>query len=156
MLRVGDVAPGFELVSHTGERINLEKLRGRYVVLFFYPKDGSPGCTRENCLLRDNFEKFEKLGAVTLGISRDSVESHKRFAEKHGFTHHLLSDPSGEVVKAYGAAGLFGITKRITYVIDPEGCVAKIIQSINPSTHVSEALKTLETLSSSEASRTES
>ncbi|MEM0348657.1 MAG: peroxiredoxin [Candidatus Caldarchaeum sp.] len=156
MVKVGDAAPGFELVSHTGERVSLEKLRGRYVVLFFYPKDGSPGCTRENCLLRDNFEKFEKLGAVTLGISRDSVESHKRFAEKHGFTHHLLSDTSGEVVKAYGAAGLFGVTRRMTLIIDPEGRVVKIIQSINPSTHVSEALKTLETLRSSEASRTAS
>lgn len=149
MVREGELAPDFELVSHTGELVKLSALRGRNVVLFFYPKDGSPGCTRENCLLRDNLPRFEELNAVALGISRDSVESHRKFAEKHRLTHMLLTDSKGEVVKAYDAQGLFGITKRVTYVIDRRGVVAKIINSLNPSTHVDEALKALESLEKS-------
>ncbi|MCS7136716.1 MAG: peroxiredoxin, partial [Aigarchaeota archaeon] len=101
MVSEGVAAPDFELMSQSGEKVRLSSFRGRNVVLFFYPKDGSPGCTRENCLIRDSLSEFEKYGAVALGISRDSVESHRRFAEKHRLTHLLLSDPSGEVVKAY-------------------------------------------------------
>ncbi|MCS6784471.1 MAG: peroxiredoxin [Candidatus Caldarchaeum sp.] len=143
MVSEGVAAPDFELVSQDGNKVRLSSFRGKNVVLFFYPKDGSPGCTRENCLLRDSIQDFEKFDAVAIGISRDSVESHRRFAEKHRLTHLLLSDPSGEVVKAYNAAGLFGLTKRITYVIDREGRIRKIISSLNPSTHVAEALKAL-------------
>lgn len=143
MVAEGSEAPDFELPAQTGEKIRLSSFRGKNVVLFFYPKDGSPGCTRENCLLRDNIQDFEKFDAVTIGISRDSVESHRRFAEKHQLTHLLLSDTRGEVVKTYNAAGFFGMTKRITYVIDRQGKIRKIIQSINPSIHVTEALKAL-------------
>lgn len=151
MVVEGGEAPDFELPAHTGEKIRLSSFRGKNVVLFFYPKDGSPGCTRENCLFRDSIHDFERYNAVVIGISRDSVDSHRKFAKKHRLTHLLLSDSRGEVVKAYNAAGLLGITKRITYVIDREGKIRKIIQSINPSVHVTEALKALASIETASA-----
>jgi peroxiredoxin Q/BCP len=84
MVGVGEKAADFELPAHTGEMVRLSSLRGRRVVLFFYPKDGSPGCTRENCMVNDMFSEFERLDAVVIGISRDGVESHRRFAARHG------------------------------------------------------------------------
>ncbi|MEM4417947.1 MAG: peroxiredoxin, partial [Nitrososphaerota archaeon] len=110
------------------------------VVIFFYPKDGSPGCTMENCLIRDRLREFEELDSVVMGISRDSVESHRKFASKHGLAHYLLSDVVGDVIRRYGALGLFGITKRVTYIIDRQGRVRKIIRSLDPRRHVDEAL----------------
>ena len=143
-VRVGDEAPDFSLQAHDGSIVRLSNLRGRRVVLFFYPKDGSPGCTRENCMIRDRLEEFAALNAVVLGISKDSVERHRRFASKHGFAHLLLSDPDGRVCKAYGALALLGLlVKRRTVVIDENGVVRLVFDSPMPGKHVEEALKTL-------------
>ncbi|MEM1943515.1 MAG: peroxiredoxin [Candidatus Caldarchaeum sp.] len=143
MVREGEKAPDFSLPSTRGDVVQLEKLRGRRVVLLFYPKDGSPGCTRENCLLRDMLPEFEKHGAVVLGISRDSLDSHKKFSEKHNLTHLLLSDVDGDVSRRYGALGLLGMSKRKTFVVDENGVVLKVVEGLMPDKHVREALKTL-------------
>ncbi|MCS7136796.1 MAG: peroxiredoxin [Candidatus Caldarchaeum sp.] len=151
MVKEGDLAPTFSLPSSGGGVVELEKLGGRRVVLFFYPKDGSPGCTRENCLVRDMLPEFEKHGAVVLGISRDSLTSHQRFSEKHRLTHILLSDVDGKVSRAYDALGLLGMSKRKTFVIDEKGVVVKVVDGMLPDKHVKEALKALESLSARSA-----
>lgn len=148
-VKVGDLAPDFTLPSHDGGVVRLSNLRGHYIVLFFYPKDGSPGCTRENCLVRDRLDEFKELGAVVIGISKDSTDRHRRFAEKYKLTHLLLSDENGEVSRQYGALGFLGLfTKRITFVIDKDGVIRYIHQSINPASHVEAALKALRQITS--------
>ena len=143
-VKEGDLAPDFTLQAHDGSVVKLSSYRGRRVVLFFYPKDGSPGCTRENCMVRDRLDEFKNLDAVVLGISRDDIDKHRAFAAKHGFTHLLLSDEQGEVCKAYGALTFFGmLVKRRTVVIDENGVVRRVIDGITPGKHVEEALKTL-------------
>ncbi len=148
---MGDKGPDFTLESHLGGMVKLSDLKGRPVVLFFYPKDGSPGCTKENCLVRDLTPEFEKVGAVVLGISRDGVEEHRKFSSKHGFAHILLSDPEGKVCREYDALGIFGIVKRITYVLDWDHRIIGVIRSLSPSKHVTEALEILKKLPTREA-----
>ncbi len=143
MVDIGDPAPDFILPSSDGDVVQLSRLRGRRIVLFFYPRDGSPGCTRENCMIRDNLPEFEKLGAVVLGISRDGVERHRKFAEKYKLTHKLLSDGDGSVSKKYDALGLLGTSKRKTFVIDENGVIAHVIEGLLPGKHVREALEAL-------------
>ncbi|MDJ0270028.1 MAG: peroxiredoxin [Aigarchaeota archaeon] len=148
-VKVGDLAPDFTLPSHDGGVVRLSSLRGHHVVLFFYPKDGSPGCTRENCLVRDRLDEFKELDAVVIGISKDSLDKHKRFAERYKLTHLLLSDADGEVSRRYGALGFLGLfTRRITFVIDRNGVIRYIHQSINPASHVEAALKALREITS--------
>ncbi|MEM1945751.1 MAG: peroxiredoxin [Candidatus Caldarchaeum sp.] len=151
MVKAGDIAPDFTLPSSNGGVIQLSSLRGRRVVLFFYPKDGSPGCTRENCLLRDMLPEFEKRGAVVLGISRDSLESHKRFAEKHQLTHLLLSDRDGSVCRKYDALGLFGMVKRKTFVVDEKGVILYVVEGMMPDKHVRESLQVLDKMTAAGA-----
>lgn len=103
MLGVGDVAPDFCLPDQDGVEVCLSSLRGRWVVLYFYPRDNTPGCTREARDFSERLEEFERLGAVVLGVSKDSVESHRRFRERHGLRVTLLSDPEHRVIEAYGA-----------------------------------------------------
>jgi peroxiredoxin Q/BCP len=146
MVGVGEKAADFELPAHTGEIVRLSSLRGRRVVLFFYPKDGSPGCTRENCMVNDMFSEFERLDAVVIGISRDGVESHRRFAARHGLKQLLLSDVDGSVSRAYGALGFLGASKRKTFVIDRDGTIVKVVDGVLPGRHVKEALETLKQL----------
>lgn len=145
MPKEGDVAPDFELPTNSGT-LRLSSLLGRRVVLFFYPKDGTPGCTTENCLIRDTLPNFEKYRALVIGISRDSVESHKRFADKHRLTHILLSDVDGGASRSYGALGPLGMSKRMTFIIDENGIIRKIINDRRPETHVREALSFLENM----------
>lgn len=147
MVGVGEKAVDFELPAHTGETVRLSSFRGKRVVLFFYPKDGSPGCTRENCIVNDVFDEFEKMDAVVIGVSRDSLESHMKFAAKHGLKQVLLSDVDGSVSRAYNALGFLGASKRKTFVIDRDGTVVKVIESVFPGRHVKEALEALKKLS---------
>ena len=129
---VGDTAPDFTLPSQSGEEVSLEDFLGRKkaVVLFFYPKDDTPGCTKEACSFRDGYEQFEKLEAEVIGISSDSVKSHERFVEEHGLPFVLLSDEGGEVRKLYGVPNTLGLFPgRVTYVIDEEGVVRHIFSS---------------------------
>jgi peroxiredoxin Q/BCP len=145
-VKVGSVAPDFTLPSQAGEMVSLKDFLGRKsVVLFFYPKDDSPGCTKEVCAFRDNFEEFSKLDAQVIGISSDSVESHRRFAAKHDLSFPLLSDEGGNIRRLYGVPKTFGLFPgRVTYVIDKEGVVRHVFSSqLSVQRHVQEALAAL-------------
>jgi thioredoxin-dependent peroxiredoxin len=145
----GSVAPDFTLPSQSGETVSLGDFLGKKpVVLFFYPKDNTLGCTKEVCAFRDNFEELGRLDAEVIGISSDSVDSHKRFAEKHKLPFTLLSDERGKVRKRFGVPSTFGLFPgRVTYAIDEEGVVRNVFSSqIEVEKHVEEALKTLESI----------
>jgi thioredoxin-dependent peroxiredoxin len=149
-VEVESVAPDFTLPSQSGEMVSLKDFLGiKPVVLFFYPKDDTPGCTREACAFRDNYEEFGKLDAEVIGISSDSVNSHKGFASKHDLLFTLLSDEGGKVRKTYGVRNSFGLVPgRITYVIDEEGVVRHVFSSqLGVEKHVEEALKALQSVS---------
>ncbi len=151
----GVEAPDFCLLDQDGRRVCLSDFKGRWVVLYFYPKDNTRGCTQEAKDFTDLIEEFEKLGAVILGVSPDSVKSHKRFREKHGLRVRLLSDPEGEVMQKYGAWGkkkiagreYFGVI-RSTFLIDPQGRIRKIWPRVRVKGHAEEVLNTLKSLTS--------
>jgi peroxiredoxin Q/BCP len=148
-LRPGDIAPDFSLKDQKGEVVRLSDFRGKKaVVLYFYPKDDTPGCTTEACTFRDDFKDFAGAGAEVLGVSADSPESHKRFDAKHRLPFRLLSDPEGEVRKAYGVSSTLGLLPgRVTFVIDKAGVVRHVFSSqFRPKKHVEEALEILKQL----------
>ena len=148
---VGSKAPDFTLPSQSGELVSLKDFLGKkFVVLFFYPKDDTPGCTKQACAFRDDYEDFGKLDAEVIGISSDSVESHTSFAEKHSLPFSLLSDEGSEVRRLYGVPSTLGLFPgRVTYVIDREGIVRHIFSSqLSVERHVGEALKALESIGS--------
>jgi peroxiredoxin Q/BCP len=143
---VGSKAPDFTLPSQSGEMVNLKDFLDRKpVVLYFYPKDDTPGCTKEACAFRDDYEEFRKLDCEVVGISSDSVESHRSFAERHGLPFTLLSDEGGKVKKLYGVSNTFGLFPgRVTYVIDQQGVIRHVFSSqLGARRHVEEALKIL-------------
>lgn len=145
-LRVGDPAPDFELPSSTGEMVRLSDYRGKSeVVLFFYPKDNTPGCTVEACGFRDSHEAFREAGAEVIGVSSDSAESHRRFAERFRLPFVLLSDADGALRARYGVPRtLRFFPGRVTYLIDRDGVVRHIFSSqMQPKRHVAEALEVL-------------
>lgn len=145
-VEVGTVAPRFTLPSQSGEMVSLEDFVGRKpVVLYFYPKDDTPGCKREACAFRDDYQQFGGLDAEVVGISSDSVESHRKFAENHDLPFTLLSDEGGKVRQLYGVRNTFGLLPgRVTYVIDREGVVRHVFSSqLAASRHVEEALGAL-------------
>ena len=145
----GSEAPDFTLPSQSGEMVSLGDFLGkRSVVLFFYPKDNTLGCTKEVCAFRDSFEELSNLDAEVIGISSDSVDSHKGFAKKHKLPFTLLSDEGGKVRKLYGVPSTFGLFPgRVTYVIDEDGVVRHVFSSqIEVEKHVEETLKTLESI----------
>jgi len=139
---VGQPAPEFTLADQNGGSVSLSSLKGGWVVVYFYPKDDTPGCTAESCSFRDSFEEFTDAGAKVVGISSDSVESHKAFATKHNLPFTLLADTDGSVRKAFGVGKTLGlIPGRVTYVIDPEGVVRhKFSSQFKPKSHIDEAL----------------
>ncbi len=142
----GEPAPDFELAEASGETVRLSDFRGRSeVVLFFYPKDDTPGCTAEACSFRDSHDAFRDAGAEVIGISNDSADSHRRFAGRHALPFRLLSDPDGAVRARYGVAKTLGlIPGRVTFVIDREGIVRHSFSSqFRPAKHVAEALAVL-------------
>ncbi len=147
-IKVGDTAPDFTLPSQKGSLVSLRDLRGKAVVLYFYPKDDTPGCTTESCAFRDRYEVFKTSGAEVIGVSSDSPESHQKFAAKYQLPFTLLSDKGDQVRKQYGATAAFGLLPgRVTYVIDPQGVVQYIFNSMfNSKGHVEESLKTLKQL----------
>jgi thioredoxin-dependent peroxiredoxin len=143
---VGERAPEFELRDQSGSAVQLSRLLEKGpVVIFFYPKDDTTGCTKEACRFRDDFARFGRTGAQIVGISSDSVESHRRFAAKYSLPYTLLSDPGGRVRKLYGATSLFGLMAgRATFVIDREGVVRHVFSSQSKfGEHVDEALRGL-------------
>lgn len=132
----------FSLPDQNGEVHRLSDYRGQFVVLYFYPKDDTPGCTVEACSFRDNQEVFKKNGIVILGVSKDTVASHKKFAQKHNLRFTIFSDVEKKVIKKYKAWGLFALRK--TYLIDKKGNVIKVYEKVNPLTHAAEILKDIE------------
>jgi peroxiredoxin Q/BCP len=145
----GTPAPAFRLQDQNGEWHDLERYRGRWVTLYFYPKDDTPGCTTEACAFRDNIFAFEDIGATVLGVSLDDVESHAEFAEKYSLPFSLLADMEGEAAENYGVLsdyGNFQVAKRQTFLIDPEGRIARHYTSVNPSGHSEQVLADLKTL----------
>ncbi len=148
---VGDVPPDFTLQTDEDKPLTLSSLRGKAVVLFFYPKDDTPGCTVEACSFRDNLPRFEGLDAVVLGISPDSSRKHRNFKKKYGLTYTLLADVDHAVTEAYGlwVEKLFWGKKymgvaRTTFVIAPDGRVAKIFEAVDPENHASEVAAAVE------------
>jgi thioredoxin-dependent peroxiredoxin len=150
MLSERDRAPDFTLRSDGGDEVTLSSLRGRPVVVYFYPKDDTPGCTTQACGIRDSWDEFEQRGAVVLGISPDSESSHVKFKEKFGLPFTLLADPDHETAEAYGVwveKKNYGKTymgiERSTFVIDADGNVAKVMRNVKPDTHAANVLAAL-------------
>ena len=139
----GATAPPIEVTAHTGEKVSLAALRGKPIVLYFYPKDDTSGCTKEACEIRDAWQKFQDAGAVVFGVSTDDNTSHVAFAEKYKLPFLLLPDQGGAIAKAYGVPLRFGFVKRVTFVIDRQGKVSKVFPDVNPVGHASEILAAL-------------
>jgi len=147
----GDKAPEFELSDQNGQLHSLEDYRDQWVVLYFYPKDETPGCTTEACEFRDNIFAYRDLNAQILGVSLDDVESHKAFAENHGLPFPLLADVDGTTATAYGVktrmAG-WEVAKRQTFIIGPDGTIAKHYEKVKPAEHAQEVLADLTAMAS--------
>lgn len=140
-LTIGSIAPDFSLPDQDKKVRTLKEFRGSYVVLYFYPKDETPGCTKEACGLRDDFSAFTTQGIVILGVSYDSPASHKAFKENHHLSFTLLSDSDKTVAKKYGAYRWFiPFARRITYLINPQGIICAVIPRVDVSTHASQIL----------------
>ncbi len=149
MIGLGETAPDFTKPVHTGERISLSQYRGqKSVVLYFYPKDETPGCTAEACTFRDHFEDFVEAGAVVIGVSADSEDSHRSFAKHHRLPFLLVADQDQAIRKAYGVPKTMGLLPgRVTFVIDRDGVVRHTFNSqLNAKKHVSEALSIVKSL----------
>ncbi|MFW5812005.1 MAG: thioredoxin-dependent thiol peroxidase [Alkalispirochaetaceae bacterium] len=150
MLEVGDKAPDFTLPDQDGKEVRLADYAGKRVILYFYPKDDTPGCTKEACSIRDTFPALSEKDAVVFGISADSVESHRKFKAKHNLPFTLLSDPDKQVIQAYGAWGtkkMYGkeyeVIMRYTYLIAPDGTVEKAFDKVKTASHGEELLGVL-------------
>jgi peroxiredoxin Q/BCP len=149
-LKEGDVAPDFSVASNGGGQVSLAELRGKNVILYFYPKDDTPGCTKEACAFRDNFAVFKKKGAVVLGVSTDPVKAHDKFVDKFKLPFPLLADVDKKIVGAYGVWGeksfmgrKYQGTYRVTFLIGPDGRIKKIWPQVKPDEHVAEVLAAL-------------
>lgn len=147
MLNIGEKAPDFTLPSDQNQMVSLNELRGKKVILFFYPKDNTPGCTREACDFRDSLARFNTADAVVLGVSRDSITKHQKFKEKYTLTFPLLADENGDTCQAYGVIdkkSLFGNTflgiTRSTFLIDENGTIQNIWRKVKVTGHVQQVL----------------
>ena len=148
LVSAGAPAPSFETTAHNGTRVSLASLKGKPVVVYFYPKDDTPGCTKEASEIRDLWQKIEGTGAVVLGVSTDDNESHVAFANKYSLPFLLLPDKDAAIAKAFGVPLRMGTAKRVTFIIDRQGKVAKVFPEVNPQGHAAEILATLSSLSS--------
>ena len=149
-MKVGDKAPEFTLQDKDGKSVSLADFRGRKVVLYFYPKDNTPGCTRQACAFAQNYGEFEKRGIAVIGVSKDGAESHRKFAEKYSLPFILLSDPELTAIKAYGVwkeKKLYGKVSmgvaRTTFIIDENGVIADVMEKVKPDTNAAEILAKL-------------
>ena len=150
MIQEGQPAPDFDLPSDSGDTVTLSSLRGKPVVLYFYPKDDTPGCTTQACGIRDAYGEFERAGAVVLGVSPDDERSHVKFRDKYELPFPLLADTDHEVAERYGVWGektymgrmYMGVT-RSTFVIDADGNVQKVLPNVKPATHADDVLAVL-------------
>ena len=151
MLKIGDAAPDFTLPDADGNMIALKDFQGRKVVLYFYPKDNTPGCSRQACAFADNYEGFKSRDIAVIGISKDSVASHRKFADKYNLPFTLLADPELTAIQAYGVwqeKKLYGKVSmgvvRTTFIIDEKGLIAKVMPKVKPDTNASEILAELQ------------
>jgi len=152
-LKVNQKAPSFKLPDQDGKVHSLADYQGQWLLLYFYPRDNTPGCTKEACQLRDNFADFKKDNAAVLGVSADSVTSHNKFSDKHKLLFPILSDSDKKTIKAYDAWGekkfmgrsFLGI-KRISFLIDPAGKIAKVYNKVKPADHALEVLNDIKIL----------
>ncbi len=149
-LKEGDVAPDFTAAASDCSTVSLSALKGKHVVLYFYPRDDTPGCTREACAFRDEFAAFKKKGAVVLGVSVDPLKSHEKFVTKYKLPFLLLADDEKKLVQAYGVWGekafmgrKFMGTHRVTFLIGPDGRIKKIWPAVKPEVHAKEVLEAL-------------
>ena len=150
MLEIGNKAPQFTLKDKSGKEVSLSSFLGKKVVLYFYPKDNTPGCTRQACAFAGLYKEFEKKGVEVIGISKDSIASHAKFAEKYGLPFVLLSDPELEAINAYGVwqekkmCGKVSMgVVRTTFIIDEQGNIAKIMPKVKPDTNTAEIIAEL-------------
>lgn len=143
---IGSPAPDFKLQDQNGKWHSLADYRGKWVALYFYPKDQTPGCTTQACDFRDNIFAYREAGAVILGVSVDDIESHKAFAEKHGLPFSLLADPSKQTATRYGVMNFTGFAKRETFLIDPKGIIVKRYVVSEPKGHSEIVLKDIQQL----------
>ena len=151
---IGTPAPQFSLPDQNGETHKLEDYKGNWVLIYFYPRDDTPGCTKEACAIRDNYPDFQKLEVKVFGISTDSVNKHEKFVNKYALPFTLLADDNKKVVELYGVLGLkkfmgkeFMGTKRMSFLIDPKGKIAKIYEKVKPAEHAEEVLRDLKEFS---------
>jgi thioredoxin-dependent peroxiredoxin len=149
-LKEGDKAPEFTVATNGGGKVSLSDYKGKNVILYFYPKDNTPGCNTEACSFRDHWDDFKKKGAVVLGVSTDPVKSHDKFVEKFKLPFTLLADDDKSIVQAYGVWGpktFMGVkytgTSRVTFLIGPDGKIKKIWPKVKPAEHVAEVLAAL-------------
>ena len=149
-LRKGDKAPEFEGLNQSGQKISLKEFRGKKLILYFYPKDNTPGCTAESCNLNDNYQNWLSKGYEVVGVSPDSVASHKKFADKFNFGFNLVADPDTDILKAYGVWGeksMYGKTYmgvfRTTFVIDEHGIVEQVFEKIDTKNHTDQLTNAL-------------
>jgi peroxiredoxin Q/BCP len=154
MISINKKAPAFSLADQNGKMHSLEEYAGGWVLIYFYPKDDTPGCTKEACGLRDVHKDYKDAGIQVLGVSKDSVTSHKKFEEKYGLPFTLLSDESTKTIEEYGAwaeKSMFGKkymgTLRISYLIDPKGIVVRAYEKVKPANHAAEVLHDVKELS---------
>ncbi|MDA3878858.1 MAG: thioredoxin-dependent thiol peroxidase [Prolixibacteraceae bacterium] len=150
-LEIGNAAPDFKGINQNSEQISLSEYKGKKVILYFYPKDNTPGCTSEACDLNDNYEMWLSKGYEVIGVSPDSVASHKRFAEKYNLSFNLIADTEKEILQQYGAWGekkMYGKINmgvlRTTFIIDEEGRIADVFEKVKTKEHTNQILSTLE------------
>lgn len=149
-LKIGDPAPDFSLPDANGQIVNLADFHGKRVILYFYPRDNTPGCTKEACSFRDAYDQFQAMDMVILGVSTDDTKSHEKFIKKFNLPFQLLVDEGGKVAETYDSYGLkkfmgkeyMGITRN-TFVIDEQGAIAKIYKKVKPETHIEQILADL-------------
>jgi len=137
----GESLPDLELTTESGEYIGTGELTGQRTVLYFYPKDDTPGCTKEACAFRDRMNDYAKAGIQVYGVSLDSPESHHTFREKYGLNFPLLTDEEGRASEALGVLGERGKARRVTFLLDPEGRISKVYPEVSPQTHAEEILE---------------
>lgn len=151
LLEPGQKAPEFTAIDQDGNLLSLADYRGRKVILYFYPKDNTPGCTKEACAFRDNFPNFKKIDAEVLGVSVDGQKAHRKFADKHELPFTLVVDEDKKIVEAYGVWGLkkfmgkeYMGTNRVTYLIDEQGVIEKVWPKVKPEQHAAEVFEWLQ------------
>ncbi len=142
-IKEGDVFPDFKLKADDGREVSLSDLKGKITVVYFYPKDNTPGCTKEACSFRDNINDFQSLGVPIYGISVDSIESHRKFKQKYGLPFTLLSDSDKKLVSELKIKSASGTASRVTFILDKDGKVLKIYPKVSPDKHAEEVLSFL-------------